>query len=259
MRQQRYPSDLSNDQWRVLKPYFEQLPRRGRKRYWHIRQILNAIFYALRSGCAWRYLPETFPPWSTVFYHFVRWPKHGFWFKLHEALRKAVRQRAKRHPDPSAGIIDSQSVKSSAEAILYSGFDGNKNVKGRKRHLLVDTLGLPLSIYVTPANMGDRSGGKACLAGKRPFLPRLQTIWADGGYSGDGFSGWCEERGWQLVVVPRTAPGFEVLPKRWIVERTLAWIVKNRRLVRDYERLVQTSEAFIYIAMIHLMVRRLER
>lgn len=259
MIQQRYPSDLTDHEWQTLKPFFEEAPRRGRKRHWHIRQVLNAIFYILRTGCAWRYLPENFPPWSTVFYHFVRWRKQGFWFRIHEALRKMVRAKAQRHPDPSAGIIDSQSVKSAAEAILYCGFDGNKNVKGRKRHLLVDMLGLLLAVYVTPANVGDRAGGRACLAGKEPFLPRLQKIWADGGYSGETFSGWCEERGWLLEIVPRTAPGFEVLPKRWIVERTLAWLTKCRRLVKDYERLVQTSEAFIEIAMIHLMVRRLGR
>lgn len=259
MRQQRYPSDLTDLEWQVLKPFFEEAPCRGRKRHWPIRQVLNAIFYLLRSGCAWRYLPENFPPWGTVFYHFARWRRRGFWFRVHEALRKAVRQRAQRHPDPSAGMIDSQSVKGAAEANPYSGFDGNKSVKGRKRHLLVDTLGLLLCVTVTPANAGDRFGGKACLAGKEPFLPRLEKIWADGGYTGDEFIGWCKERGWLLEIVPRTAPGFEVLPKRWIVERTLAWLTKYRRLVKDYERLVQTSEAFIYTAMIHLMVRRLGR
>lgn len=135
MRQQRYPSDLNDHEWQHLKDFFAKAPRRGRRRHWHVRQVLNAIFYLLRTGCAWRYLPLNFPPWQTVFYNFRRWQNQGLWFRIHEALRKAVRQKAKRHADPSAAVIDSQSVKGAAEAILYTGVDGNKKVipKGHEK------------------------------------------------------------------------------------------------------------------------------
>ena len=157
----------------------------------------------------------------------------------------------------TAAIIDSQSVKTTAEGAKFCGFDGNKKIKGRKRHLLVDSLGLLLSVYTSPANKGDRWGAKACMGGKKVFLPRLNTIWADGGYTGDDLAQACAVNGWDLVVVKRPQGRFEVQPKRWIVERTLAWLLKSRRLVVDYERMPQTRESFIHIAMSRLMVKRL--
>jgi len=184
------------------------------------------------------------------------------WSLILKALRAAERERAARNPQPRAAIIDSQSIKTVEDSTHPSGYDGHKNVKGRKRHLLVDTLGLPLSIYVTSADVQDRAGACLLLAGLGPLVPRLKKIWADGAYSGKELANWCEEqRGWELEVVERDpqAKGFEVLPKRWIVERTFSWLIRNRRLSKDYERMVQTSEAFVKVAIIRLILRRLTR
>jgi putative transposase len=167
-----------------------------------------------------------------------------------------------KKPDASAAIIDSQSVKTAEEGARSNGYDAHKNVKRRKRHLLVDSLGLPLSVYVTPADVQDRAGARCLLAGLKPLVPRLKKIWADGAYSGEELARWCEEEGgWQLEVVERNreAQGFKSLPKRWIVERTFSWLIRNRRLSKDYERMVRTSETFIEVAMIRLMLRRLGR
>lgn len=256
MEKRTYPSDLSDKEWQALRPLFRP-PGRGRKRKWSTRTVLDAIFYVLKTGCQWRYLPANFPPWQTVFYHFRQWQRRGKWFKAHEALRKATRRKAGRHPDPSAAVLDSQSVKTTAEGARFRGFDGNKKVKGRKRHVLVDTLGLLLSIYTTPANTGDRWGAKACLGGKKYFLPRLRKIWADANYTGDDLAETCARDGLELEIVKRPKGKFEVQPKRWIVERTLAWFLKYRRLQVDHERKPQTGESFIEIAMIRLMLRRL--
>ncbi len=179
------------------------------------------------------------------------------WFKVHEALRKATRQKAGRHPDPSAAVLDSQSVKTTAEGARFRGFDGNKKAKGRKRHVLVDTLGLLLSVYTTPANVGERWGAKACLGGKKLSLPKPEKIWADANYTGEDLAQTCARDGWELEIVKRPREKFEVQPKRWIVKRTLAWWLKCRRLVIDYEQKPQTGESFIHVAMIRLMVRRL--
>ena len=167
-----------------------------------------------------------------------------------------------RDAQPTAAIIDAQSMKTVEESAPISGYYGHKNVKGRKRHLLVDNLGLPLSVYVTPADVQDRAGARCLLAGLKLLVPRLKKIWADRAYSGEELARWCEEeRGWELEVVERNrgAQGFKVLPRRWIVERTFSWLVRNRRLSKDYERMVQSSETFIKAAMIRLILRRLAR
>jgi putative transposase len=184
------------------------------------------------------------------------------WSLILEVVRVAERKRTGKDSQPTAAIMDSQSVKTTEESAHPSGYDAHKNVKGRKRHLLVDTLGLPLSVYVTSADVQDRAGAQGLLGGLKPLLPRLKKIWADGAYTGEKLAGWCKQQcGWELEVVERSTDteGFAVLPHRWIVERTLGWLMRNRRLSKDYERMVQTSETFIEVAMIRLILRRLAR
>ena len=227
-----------------------------------LRDVFDAIFYVLRSGCPWRMLPGDVPPWPTVYYHFRRFRLSGLWHQAFAILRAAESKRVGKNPDASVAIVDSQSMKTTEEGAGSTGYDAHKNVKGRKRHLLVDTLGLPLSIYVTPADVQDRVGARLLLAGLGPLVPRLKKIWADGAYSGKELAKWCEEQGgWELEVVERDkeAKGFEVLPKRWIVERTFGWLRRDRRLAKDYERKVQTSETLIEVAIIRLILRRLAR
>ncbi len=257
-----YPTDLSDKEWAYLRSRLPSLPKAVRPRAHSLRDILDAIFYVLRSGCPWRMLPGDFPPWSTVYYHFRKFRRGGLWHRLFTVLRSAERQRVGKDPNPSAGIMDSQSVKTVEESARICGYDAHKHVKGRKRHLLVDTLGLPLASYVTPAGVQDRAGARLLLAGLEPLVPCLKKIWVDGAYSGEEFARWCKERGgWEIEVVERDkkVSGFKVVPKRWIVERTFAWISRNRRLAKDYERRVQTSETLIEIAMIRLLLRRLAK
>jgi putative transposase len=254
-----YPSDLTDTEWMHVQRRLPPLSTRGRTRTHPLRRILDAIFYILRTGCAWRYLPCNFPPWQTVYYHFKRFSRTGLWTCLYRALRGAERQRVGRDPNPSAAIIDAQSVKTVEESGCIRGFDAHKWVKGRKRHLLVDTLGLPLSVYVTPADMPDTHGARQLLAGLNYFVPRLKKIWADAAYRGQELADWCKAVGdWELEVVQR-APGvrgFAVQPKRWVVERTFSWLSRNRRMSKDYERKVQTSETLIEVAMIRLLLAR---
>ena len=257
-----YPTDLSDTQWSRLRSYLPTPKAQGRPRTHSLRDVLDAIFYVLKSGCHWRLLPHDFPPWSTVYYHFRRFRLSGLWHLILKVAHAAERKRAGKDPQPTAAIVDSQSVKTVEESAHPSGYDAHKNVKGRKRHLLVDTLGLPLSVYVTSADVQDRAGAQRLLAGLKSLWPHLKRIWADGAYSGERLAGWCKEwGGWELQIVERSADteGFAVLPHRWIVERTLGWLVRNRRLSKDYERLVQTSETFVEVAMIRLILRRLAR
>jgi len=257
-----YSTDLSDAEWIRLRSYLPTPKAQGRPRTHSLRAVLDAIFYLLRTGCPWRYLPRDFPPWQTVYYHFRRFRLSGMWHRILTALRAVERQRVGRDAQPTAAIIDAQSTKTVEESAPISGYDGHKNVKGRKRRLLVDSLGLPLSVYVTPADVQDRAGARCLLAGLKLLVPRSKKIWADGAYSSEELARWCEkEGGWELEVVDRNrgAQGSKVLPKRWIVERTFSWLIRNRRLSKDYERMVQSSETFIKVAMIRLIVRRLAR
>jgi putative transposase len=248
-----------------LQSYLPTPKAQGRPRTHSLRDVLDAIFYVLKGGCPWRLLPHDFPPWSTVYYHFRRFRLRGLWSLILKVLHAAERKRAGKDPQPTAAIVDSQSVKTTEESAHPSGYDAHKNVKGRKRHLLVDTLGLALSVYITSADVQDRGGAQCLLAGLKLLLPRLKKIWADGAYTGEKLAGWCKEQGeWELEIVERSSRsadtvGFTVLPHRWIVERTLSWLMRNRRLSKDYERKVQTSETFIEVAMIRLMLKRLAR
>lgn len=257
-----YPSNLSDAECACLQQYLPSPPNRGRSPTHPLRTIFDAIFYVLRTGCPWRYLPANFPPWQTVFYHFRRLRLKGTWTILLRALHRAEREREGRSPYPSAAIMDAQSVKTVEESAGICGFDSHKRVKGRKRHVLVDTLGITLSIYVTPADVHDTRGARCLLAGLAPFAPRLKKIWADAAYRGQELAAWCKAEGdWELEVVERPpgARGFSIQPRRWVVERTFGWLSRSRRLSKDYERKVQTSETLIQMAMIRLLVARLSR
>jgi putative transposase len=258
-----YPSDLTDIEWAQLRRYLPPLSTRGRPRTHPLRRILDALFYVVRTGCAWRYLPSNFPPWQTVFYHFRRFRLKGTWHLLYTALHHAERERVGRNPHPSAAIIDSQSVKAVEESAHMRGYDVHTCVKGRKRHLLVDTLGLPIASFVTPADLHDTVGARKLLGGLAFFVPRLTKIWADAAYRGQELAEWCQQqgKGWDLEIVEREpgTRGFRIQPRRWVVERCFAWLIRNRRLAKDYERKVQTSETLIEVAMIRLLVARLGR
>ena len=256
-----YPSSLTDQQWEDIQPQLPQRPGGGRPPRHRYRDLLDAIFYLLRAGCAWRLLPHDFAPWQTVYGYFHRWQQHGVWQKIHAALVRRVRRAAGKRPTASAAILDSQSVKCADQA-GPRGYDAGKKIKGRKRHVLVDTLGLILAVRVTAAAVQDRDGARTVLIWLRHQARRLRLIWADGGYAG-ALVGWLwqlrAQRRVRLAIVKRAATqhGFAVLPKRWIVERTLGWLMKQRRLRCDYEQLLMTSETMIHVAMIRLMLKRL--
>jgi putative transposase len=283
-----YPTDLSDAEWAYLEPHLPAPNDRGRPRVHSYRQILNAVFYLLKTGCQWRMLPREFPPFKTVFHYFRQWKLDGRWERINLILRERLRVKLGRNPEPSAGMVDAQSAKTSGAGGEQRGYDGGKKVRGRKRHILVDTEGLVLKAKVHSANVPDQDGIKLLLESARDQIPRLSHLWLDAGYQGRGEEWVQQELGLSVQIVhrsPKPEPGkmlrmwaktwfeegrnidldklfsrrrvFEVLPRRWVVERTFAWVCHNRRMSKDYERLCATSEAFIYAAMTRLMVRRL--
>jgi transposase len=257
---------MTDAQWQLLEPL---LPppgnlggRGGRPEKHDRRRVLDAIFYLVRGGIAWAALPAEFPPAKTVYGIFRRWTVAGAWARIHDALRDRARIRAGRHPQPTAAVIDSASVRGADTVPARSrGYDAGKKVNGRKRHLAVDTGGLLLTVVVTIAGIQDRDGAHRLLAALRAKFSTIALIWADGGYAGR-LVDWAKTvLAFAVTIVKRTddRAGFQVIPRRWVVERTLAWISKHRRCVRDYETLPEHAEAMVYLAMIMTMSRRLAR
>ena len=254
----QYPSDVTDGQWEVFEKLLPAVSKVGRPPL-DRRRVLDAIFYLNRTGCQWRQLPHDFPKWQSVYTIFRRWRLSGVWQRIHDALRQMARKAAGKAAEPTTGIVDSQSIRT-AEGGDERGHDAGKQITGRKRHIVVDTMGLILAVVVHAASWQDQDGACCLMAKLAELCPRLRRLFADSAYGRSGLPDWVKKSfGWVLNVVkrPEGSEGFVVLPKRWIVERTFAWLVRCRRHSRDYERNSDNSEAMIHITMIQLMSRRL--
>ena len=254
-----YNTDLTEAQWVYLKPMLPKASKRGRPPA-DRRRIIDAVLYVVKGGIQWRLLPSSFPPWQTVYHVFRKWALDHTWESINACLRIFVRKAHGKRSRATAAILDSQSVKSDSHGGAV-GYDAGKHIKGRKRHLLVDTLGLVLGVILTPASTTDRAGAQTLLERMLGWFTWLRLLWVDGGYSGETFAQWVKaiRPTLDVEVVKRSdnLRGFRVLPRRWIVERTFGWLMRHRRLVRDYETSEQSAEAWIYIAMVRIQLRRL--
>ncbi len=261
MSNQIYPSDLTDSQWEIIQELIPKAKSGGRPRSLEMRQVINAILYIVVGGIQWRMLPKTYPKWQSVYSYFRQWRDDGTWQRIHDTLRAKVRRREGRHKHATAGSIDSQTVKTGITPNGIRGFDGGKLTTGRKRHILVDTCGFLLAVMVTAASVQDRDGARLLLARLAGFGKKLRLIWVDGAYRGPLLDWVAHHFRFRLqpTLPPRGQKGFVVLARRWVVERTFAWLGLHRRLSKDFERLPQSSEAFIYIAMTRIMLRRLAR
>lgn len=262
MSNQIYPTDLTDRQWECIRKYIPLAKPGGRPRTLDMREVINAILYIVVGGCHWRMLPRSYPKWKSVYHYFREWRDDGTWQRIHDKLRAELRRKVGRDKQATAGCMDSQSVKGT-HIPGKRGYDSNKRVMGRKRHIVVDTLGLMMAVVVTAASLSDPAGARLVLRRLRGLGTgkQLRRIWVDGIYRGRLLEWVSEHFRFVLEQVLRTdeMKGFVVLPKRWVVERTFAWLTQCRRLTRDYEVLPSSSEAMIYIAMTRLMLRRLAR
>jgi putative transposase len=254
----QYSSDLTNRQWQLIRQLLPPQARLGRRPI-DRRRVVNAILYVVRTGCQWRMLPKSFPNWSTVYGIFWKWRNDGVWQRIHDRLREKVRRAAGKKSTPTVAIVDSQSIRT-AEGGEERGYDAGKKITGRKRHVAVDTLGMLLAVVVHSAGIQDQVGAEWVMDILGEQFRRLKVVFGDSAYGRSGLPEWVQQTfGWvlQTVLRPVGVKGFVILPKRWIVERTFAWLARYRRHSKDYEKTAASAEAFMYIAMINLMSKRL--